>query len=70
MAAIKTHRTGASLETKNMGVCALVVGAIQAFLSEYTTGEITMLDYAHREKTYTLCLKDGPANIRLLPLRF
>jgi polysaccharide pyruvyl transferase WcaK-like protein len=70
MAEMKVLLTGASLETQNMGVSALAVGAVQSYYAAEPVGEIAFLDYSKLEKTYTLPLKGGPAKVCLLPIRF
>jgi polysaccharide pyruvyl transferase WcaK-like protein len=70
MAELKVLLTGASLETRNMGVSALAVGAVQSYYASEPLGGIALLDYSRQEKAYTLSLKEGPARIGLLPIRF
>lgn len=67
---MKVLLTGASLETRNMGVSALAVGAVQSYYAAEPSGHIALLDYSKQEKAYTLPLKGGPVNVSLLPIRF
>lgn len=70
MAGLKVLLMGASLETKNMGVSALAVGAMQSFCASNPSGSITLLDYAKKDKIYSLTLQDCAARVQLLSIRF
>jgi len=72
---MNTHDTkciilGASLETNNMGVSALVSGAITSLRKCYPNAKVSLLDYGLKPCTYTVLTEEGPATVNLLNIRF
>src|SRR6266849_10369049 len=61
---------GATLDSTNMGVCALAAGAVRCFVHAYPSAEINFLDYAKSYSVQKLTLDGSEVQVPVIPMRF
>jgi colanic acid/amylovoran biosynthesis protein len=61
---------GASFETQNFGVAALLCGAVAAICDTHPNAHLFIVDYAKRPARYQVVYHKGSASIDLLNIRF
>lgn len=66
----KISLMGANLDTGNMGVGALMMGAITCTKNIWPDAEISLLEYDEHPKTFECRLGGALVPVRLVPLRF
>jgi polysaccharide pyruvyl transferase WcaK-like protein len=66
----KVGLLGASFETQNFGVAALLCGAVASICDSFPKAHLFIVDYAKRPATYQVDFHKGSASIDLLNIRF
>jgi colanic acid/amylovoran biosynthesis protein len=61
---------GATLDSTNMGVCALAAGAVRCFLHAYPDADIHFLHFAKSRTVQTLTLDGEQVRVPVIPMRF
>ena len=61
---------GATLDSTNMGVCALAAGAVRCFAHAYPAAEIHFLHFAKSRSVQTLTVDADQVRIPVIPMRF
>lgn len=67
---LKVILLGATLETGNMGVSALTMGAITCIVHKYPEAEILLLDYGKDNSTYNVRILGREISVHTLNMRF
>ncbi|MBZ5658897.1 MAG: polysaccharide pyruvyl transferase family protein [Acidobacteriia bacterium] len=61
---------GATLDSTNMGVCALAAGAVRCFAHAYPAAEIHFLHFAKSPSVQTLTIDGEQVRVPVIPMRF
>ncbi len=61
---------GATLDSTNMGVCALAAGAVRCFVHAYQGADIHFLHFANSRTVQTLTLDGEQVRVPVIPMRF
>jgi colanic acid/amylovoran biosynthesis protein len=61
---------GATLDSTNMGVCALAAGAVRCFAHAYPSAEIHFLHFAKSRSVQTLTMDGEQMRVPVIPMRF
>ena len=67
---LKVGLLGASFETKNLGIAALVCGSVASICHSYPNARIFLVDYAKEPATYRVMHPSGIAPVELINIRF
>jgi polysaccharide pyruvyl transferase WcaK-like protein len=67
---LKVGLLGASFETQNFGVAALLCGAVASICDACPDARIFIVDYAKRPTTYQVAYHKGSARVDLINIRF
>jgi colanic acid/amylovoran biosynthesis protein len=67
---LKIAILGATLESTNMGVCALAAGAVRCFLHAYPSADIHFLHFAKSRTVQTMTIDGEQVRIPVIPMRF
>lgn len=66
---LKVGLLGASFETQNFGVAALLCGAVASICDSHPDARLFIVDYAKRPATYQVAYHKGSASVDLINIR-